>query len=287
MSARILRDKHATALDKLIANTAKCLIEEATCFEDNQVALLRQLDLLAVNIQAVRQKDKVIEKVRSSEFWQSTTIEDLESARQELRGIMKYKRPPVGPGEYTPVTKTEDGDVHTSVREVQIVGADEAMIYRRRLKAILDDMIAANPTLKKIRQGETVDDAELQTLTSTILSSHPGVSLEVLNEFYGRKANELQQTVRELIGLDASAIEEHFKTFLHSHPDLTAQQVKFMNLLKNYITQHGSILVETLYDSPFTAVSHEGIDGVFTADSIEELVKLLQPFVRQGPEQSI
>jgi type I restriction enzyme R subunit len=269
MSARILRDKHATALDKLIANTAKCLIEEATCFEDNQVALLRQLDLLAVNIQAVRQKDKVIEKVRSSEFWQNTTIEDLESARQELRGIMKYKRPLVGPDEYTPVTKTEDGDVHTSVREVQIVGADEAMIYRRRLKAILDDMIAANPTLKKIRQGEMVDEFELQTLTSTILSSHPGVSLEVLNEFYGRKANELQQTVRELIGLDAGAIEEHFKTFLHTHPDLTAQQVKFMNLLKNYITQHGSILVETLYDSPFTAVSHEGIDGVFAGDSID------------------
>lgn len=95
----------------------------------------------------------------------------------------------------------------------------------------------------------------MKTLTSTILTSHPGVSLEVLNEFYGRTADQLHLTVREIIGLDAHAIEEHFKQFLHAHPSLTAQQVRFMNLLKNYIAQHGSIVIETLYDAPFSSIS--------------------------------
>src|SRR5690606_18151927 len=34
MSARVLRDKHATALDKLIANIEKCYVEQASCFVD-------------------------------------------------------------------------------------------------------------------------------------------------------------------------------------------------------------------------------------------------------------
>jgi type I restriction enzyme R subunit len=285
MSARILRDKHATSLDKLMATTQRCFVEQASCFEDGRNALLAQLDTLAVNIQAVRQKDTVLAKVRSSEFWQMPSIENLEWARQELRGIMKYRQS--GSIEFYPMssTKTTDGDVHETDREVKIEGANQAMIYRRRLKVILDEMVAANPTLQKIHQGQTVNETELQSLTSTILTSHPGVDLKTLNDFYGRTADQLQITIRELVGLDAQAIESHFKAFLHAHPDLTAKQVQFMNLLKNYIAQHGSILLETLYDSPFTALSHQGIDGVFGADSINDLVTLLKPFVREDEQQ--
>ncbi|HDY6145652.1 TPA: DEAD/DEAH box helicase family protein [Pseudomonas aeruginosa] len=280
MSARVLRDKHATALDKLIAGVQRCLVEQASCFEDGKITLLAEVDKLAVNIQAVRQKDAVIAEVRSAEFWQQPSIGKLEHARQELRGIMKYRQTDTGPGYGVDTTRTTDGNVQGEERVVYIAGANEAMIYRRRLKDILDGMLAANPTLQKIHKGEPIAEPELKTLTSTILTSHPGVSLEVLNEFYGRTANQLHLTVREIIGLDAQAIEEHFKSFLHAHPSLTAQQVRFMNLLKNYIAQHGSIVVEKLYEPPFDSISHEGIDGVFAPEDVGELVAVLKPFLR-------
>lgn len=281
MSARVLRDKHATQLDKLMANIERCMVEQASCFEDGRNELLAELDKLAVNIQAVRQKDTVIAMVRSGAFWQNPGIKGLEQVREELRGIMKYRQPGTGPGYETATTRTSDGGVNEAEREVKIAGADEALLYRRRLKTILEQMIAANPTLQKIRKGEPIAEHELQSLTSTILTSHPGVSLEVLNEFYGRTAKDLHITVREMIGVDVQAIEEHFKRFLHSHPSLTAKQVNFMNLLKTYIAQHGSIVIEKLYDAPFTAVSHEGIDGVFNYDIAGELIGMLQPFIIQ------
>ncbi len=280
MSARVLRDKHATALDKLIANIELCLVEQASCFDDGRDQLLAELDKLAVNIQAVRQKDTVIAEVRSAEFWQQPSIEKLETARKELRSIMKYRQSGSGGVYATPRTKTGDNGVEEFEREIKIAGANEAMIYRRRLKSILDNMIAMNPTLQKIRKGEAIAEAELKSLTSTILTSHPGVSLEVLNDFYGRTADQLQLTVRELIGLDPHAIEEHFKGFLHGHPSLTAQQVRFLNLLKNYIAQHGSIVVEKLYEPPFDSISHEGIDGIFKPDDVNDLIEVLQPFLR-------
>ncbi|WP_314018599.1 type I restriction endonuclease subunit R [Stutzerimonas degradans] len=280
MSARVLSDKHATAFDKLMAGIQRCMVDQASCFEDGKNALLAELDKLAVNIQAVRQKDSIIAEVRSADFWLQPTIEKLENARKELRGIMKYRQTTGGGGYAMPSTTTGDGGVQVGVREVKIAGANEAMIYRRRLKDILDGMLAANPTLQKIHKGEPIAEAELKTLTSTILTSHPGVSLEVLNEFYGRTADQLHLTVREIVGLDAQAIEQHFKSFLHSHPTLTAQQVRFMNLLKTYISQHGSIVIEKLYDAPFSSIAHDGIDGVFTPEDVTELVAVLKPFLR-------
>jgi type I restriction enzyme R subunit len=228
----------------------------------------------------VRQKDVLIAEVRSAVFWQQPSIDKLENARKELRGIMKYRQTGSGGGYAMPSTRTGDDGLRVSERVVKIAGESEAMIYRRRLKDILAGMLAANPTLQKIHKGEPIAESELKTLTSTILTSHPGVSLEVLNEFYGRTADQLQLTVREIIGLDAQAIEEHFKNFLHAHPSLTAQQVRFMNLLKNYIAQHGSIVIETLYDAPFSSISHEGIDGVFAPADVTALVAVLKPFLR-------
>ncbi|NYS60702.1 DEAD/DEAH box helicase family protein [Vreelandella salicampi] len=280
MSSRVLRDKHATALDKLMAGIECCLVEKASCFEDGKTALIAEVERLAVNIQAVRQKDKVIEEVKSASFWADPSIEKLERARLELRGIMKYRNSLTRPGIGTPTTTTLDGKVLAEDREVYITGANEAMIYRRRLKGILDKMLADNPILQKIHNGETIAESDLKSLTSTILTTNPGVSLDVLNEFYGRTADQLDVTVREIIGLDPQAVEEHFKQFLHAHPTLTAQQVRFMNLLKNYIAQYGSIVVETLYDAPFTSVSHEGIDGVFKPDDVGELITVLKPFLK-------
>ena len=79
------------------------------------------------------------------------------------------------------------------------------------------------------------------------------------------------------------AIEEHFKQFLHAHPSLTAQQVRFMNLLKNYIAQHGSIVIETLYDAPFSSISHEGIDGVFAPPMSPSWWPCSNPFEEPRP----
>lgn len=191
---------------------------------------------------------------------------------------MKYRQQGSLPGYETATTRTGDSGIREGDRDVKIAGANEAMLYRRKLKDILEQMIEANPTLQKIRKGDIIAEFELKSLTSTILTSHPGVSLDVLNDFYDRTADQLHLTLREIIGLDPQAIEEHFKNFLHSHPTLTAQQVRFMNLLKKYISEHGSIVVDKLYEPPFDSISHEGIDGVFTPEDVSELVTLIRPY---------
>ena len=108
-----------------------------------------------------------------------------------------------------------------------------------------------------------------------------------MGEFYGHTAHELDKTIRKTIGMEQVAVEKHFTEFLHNHPKLTYKQVQFMNMLKNYIAQHGEIEIATLYEAPFTSVSHEGLDGVFTTEDADKLVLLLQPFYATKQEQNI
>lgn len=279
MSARVLRDKYASQFDKLIAALQCSYLEQSSSFNDQKIKLLAELDRLAITIQAVRQKDHLIEQIRSAEFWQTVSINSLETIRQELRGIMKYRRTITEPIAATPTTTIQDSELQEIATPVRILEKTEAMEYRRRLKNILTEMIKQSPTLQKIYQGETITETELQTLTSTILTTHPNVSLELLNQFYGRTAKQLQLTIKELVGLDPQKIEQHFTDFLHQHPQLTAKQVQFLNLLKNYLAEHGSIKIEKLYEEPFTHLSHEGIDGVFTPADADELIKVLRPYL--------
>ncbi len=281
MGTRVLKDKFAIQLDKLIATIECCWVDKASCFDDGRDQLLNELNNLAVNIQAVRQQDAVITEVRSAEFWQNITVDRLEHARKELRGIMKYRQQSTVMGDGTPATGTRDGGIKDIARTVYLSSDAEALQYRRRLKTILDEMLKDNPVLQKIYNDEPYKLDDLKTLTSTILTSNPGVNLDVLNHFYGRTADQLHETVRELVGMDLQAVENHFTDFLHSHPSLTAQQVQFMNLLKNHISRHGTISIDKLYEPPFDSVSHKGVDGVFKPEDVDELVAALKPFYQR------
>ena len=280
MSNRVLKDKDAIALDRLMAELSTYFIQQASCLEVCKTDLLLRLDTLAINIQAVRQKDVLIAEVRSQAFWDNLNIAHIERVRTGLRDIMRYRRietPPPG-ANVTGVEEDSDAIYHVE-RKVVLAGETEAIHYRNRLKAILDEMLDSNPVLQKLYRGEAIAANELDTLTSTILTTHPGVDLSVLNEFYGRPAEEFPQTIQQLIGLDVQFVEQHFTEFLHNHPQLTAQQVRFMNLLKKYISENGTIQVEKLYDRPFTTVSSEGIDGVFQPTDVDQLITVLKPFL--------
>ena len=279
MGNRVLRDRDAIAFDRLVADLQLCVLEKSSCQQELEVELLLQLDRLAITIQAVRQKDKVIDTVRSAAFWQHITVQDLEWARTELRGIMKYKQKLRPPERVDETTTSDDGVVIDKERNNVLSSETEALQYRRRLKEILDKMIATSPVLQKIRQDKPVQPAEIDSLASAILTENPGVDLKVLNEFYGRTAANLQATLRELVGMEAGAVEAHFTLFLHQHPQLTHLQVRFMNLLKQYISENGTITIEKLYQAPFTSVSHEGIDGVFQPQDVTAIATVLKPFM--------
>ncbi|TCH61795.1 DEAD/DEAH box helicase family protein [Acinetobacter sp. ANC 4862] len=289
MDARVLKEKEAIAFDKLIAQTQESLIRKSSSYETYKAQVLTEISSLAVNIQAVRQKAELIKAVQTNAYWSDITVSTLEQLRLELRLLMQFKQAgnTTGGAWDTPTTTTQDGEVQIIEKDIKLSN-NEAMLYRKKLKEILDQMIEGNTVLQKIRQQQPVEEGELQMLTSTVLSEHPNIEIDVLNKFYGRTAAELHLTIQEIVGLDPKAVEQHFRDFLYNHPQLTARQVQFLNLLQAYISQNGGIIIDKLYEAPFTGVHPASLDGLFTPDDVTDLIHVMKPFVKkQPPEQRI
>ena len=56
---------------------------------------------------------------------------------------------------------------------------------------------------------------------------------------------------------------------------LRSNQIEFVNLIIDHLTDHGSMDARLLYDSPYTDFSPRGVDGVFESKEVDELVSIL------------
>ncbi len=56
---------------------------------------------------------------------------------------------------------------------------------------------------------------------------------------------------------------------------LTANQIQFVNLVIDYLTQSGWMSAAQLYESPFTDFSPRGVEGVFSSEQVIQLVGIL------------
>ena len=62
---------------------------------------------------------------------------------------------------------------------------------------------------------------------------------------------------------------------LHRREDLGANQIEFVNLIVNHLTEHGVMEAARLYESPFTDLTPRGPDGLFTSAQVDELMAAL------------
>lgn len=80
--------------------------------------------------------------------------------------------------------------------------------------------------------------------------------------------------VRSLVGLDREAAKDAMAGFIVGKV-LTANQIEFVNLIVNHLTEHGTMEASLLYESPFTDITPQGPDGLFTSEQVDELIEVL------------
>jgi len=278
----------AYRFDLALTQLQKAQLQGTPERETRKAAVCEQVERLQMNLNPVKAKAESIKQVRSKEFWANVTQPELEALREELRGIMKHQSYRAIGTTAPVVLDVKDSAVDRAQYQTKLAGL-QLVEYRNRVKKALLDHFETNLVLRKIRSNIRVSDEDVKKLAELVLSVDPGADLGRLfaqeaadGEDQGEAlaaGDRLQFVIRGLVGLNAEEVEKAFTEFVHAFPNLTAQQVQFLSLVKQHISAHGMLRIEDLYEAPFTQLHTDGVDGIFTDDAqVIRLINIIELF---------
>jgi type I restriction enzyme, R subunit len=217
-------------------------------------------------IPMVRDQMALIQDVQTDEWWQDVTVPMLEGMRRRLRDLIKLidkaKRQPI----YTDF-EDEMGQETAVALPGFNQGTDDAK-FRAKAQAFLrahQDHMAVH----KLRMNKALTAADLAELERMLAESGVGAAQDIARA--ATQSHGLGLFVRSLVGLDRQAAKEALAGFL-SGKTLGANQIEFVNLIVNHLTEHGVMEAAMLYESPFTDLTPRGPDGLFTSAQVDELM---------------
>jgi type I restriction enzyme R subunit len=269
-------DEDAYRFDLLVTRLEEAVLKGSPRVADLKAAVQAEVAPLMKNQNAVKAKAEAINAVEGKELWANLPVPRLEEIRSELRGIMRYQQQAPAGRLLPQVYDVNEEDVAGVDRTPKLDGLD-LVEYRHRVETVLREHFMTDPTLQRIRAGKPVRDEDLEALTKLVLQVDDKANLKHL--VHPETKQSLLDVLRGLVGLDAEAVEAAFTDFVHKHPRLSAQQLRFLQLLKNHISQNGGIELDRLYEPPFTTLHASGIDGVFTEQrQLDEILVILEAF---------
>ena len=218
----------------------------------------------------VRAQMALIQELQTDEWWQDVTIPMLEGVRRRLRDLVrlidKQKRK---------LIYTDFEDLMGSDTDVVLAAYGESAghaKFRAKAQAFLrahQDHIA----IHKLRMNKALTVADLEELERMLAESGVGAAEDVRRA--KAESRGLGLFVRSLVGMDREAAKEALARFFAGRTP-NANQIDFVNLVVDYLTEHGVMEAARLYESPFTDLTPRGPDGLFTSTQVDELLAALE-----------
>jgi type I restriction enzyme R subunit len=220
------------------------------------------------SIPMVRQQMPLIQEVLSDEWWQDVNVPMLEAMRRRLRDLVQFIEKRQRNIVYTDF-EDEIGDA-IDVNLPVFAGTDQAK-FLAKVRAFLRQHLD-HVAIAKLRLNRPLTASDLAELERMLAES--GVADREQIRHAAEESHGLGLFVRSLVGLDRSAAKESMNGFI-AGKTLSANQLEFIDLVVDHLTEHGVLEAGRLYESPFTDLTPRGPEELFRAQDVDDLVRAL------------
>lgn len=269
-------DIAAKQFDSIVLTGQLALLRGEATFarcKEKVMAIAGKLETLG-NVPMVAAAMAFILEAQTDEFWQDIDAWSVEQLRRRLRDLIKLIE-----GEARILVYTDFTDAIGEGTQIALataaIGTDPVRFQMKAqafLKRHLDHL-----TVQKLRRNEQLTPQDLREL-ERILIEEAGATEGDLDE--ARAHGGLGLFVRSLVGLERDAAKAAFATFLATRT-LNANQIEFVNLIIEYLTERGAMDPRRLYESPFTDFDDQGVSGVFPQADVQQIVTLITDLGRK------
>ena len=268
-------DEDAKRFDVLMLNAQLGLLRHEPFERQRQriISIASALEDLGTAIPAVSEQAELIANIQTDEWWVDVTYPMLENTRKRLRSLVhlieRIRKTPL----YSEFTDTLGEGTEIELPGTGgSAGSPEFVQFRKKAQHFLAENLA-NDIVAKIRSGEPISADDMDELQRVLVAAGIGDTDTFAQA--SERAGSFGLFVRSLVGLDRAAAKRAFARFLddkrYSHNQLT-----FVNLVIDYLTDHGTIDAARIYDSPFTSVAPEGPEAIFVQADVDEFFDVLQ-----------
>jgi type I restriction enzyme R subunit len=212
----------------------------------------------------------LIEELQTETWWTDVTPEILETIRRDLRDLIKFIDREEQVIVYTDfIDELEDLD-EVSVPTHQTGFSKEQ--YCKKVETYIHEN-QNHVAIAKLKRNVALTDSDVTALSTMLYSSQVVESVEQFQQVYG--AVNIKSFIRQLVVLDRKAAKQAFNKYLQTQ-NFGANQIRFVEMIIDYLTQNGVMDPGKLYEAPFTNLHQDGLDGLFSNDSdIEGIIAIV------------
>jgi type I restriction enzyme R subunit len=231
---------------------------------------------LADNIPEVQRVAEQRAWVQSAGFWQHPDMDRLGKLQAVFAPLMRYR------------TRTTDHTVEVNLpdsitqRSWIIYGPTGegafAESYREQVEALVRRLAEQLPELAKLKNGEDLNNDELERISATLNQADLFVTEDTLRKAFEAPAASLADFLRHMLCDGAhlpnreDRINGAFDAFIAAHGYLRANQLNFLRAVKAAVLRHGRITLAALNEPPLSRVGR--VETLFPTQDINELIAL-------------
>ncbi|MEZ4737311.1 MAG: DEAD/DEAH box helicase family protein [Caldilineaceae bacterium] len=222
-------------------------------------------------IPAVRRQLDLLHAVQTEVYWANLSLPGLEALRLALRDLVQHID---RQARKTLITNfTDEVGMIQEAKVPYLTGGVNVAQYRKKVQQFLQNH-KDHIVIHKLRRAQPLTPLDLSELERFFFAAADvGTRAEFVAAY--PDVPSLGAFIRGLVGLDRRAAKERFARYLDDQT-CSPDQIRFVDLIIDELTNRGSMAPGRLYERPFIDVNDMGLEGLFANEQADGIIQLLR-----------